>query len=596
MATAEELLRSTMLQPDPEGHISIGGDRVIRIPDSLKRLGVQFDHNIETVTFDCPRYWDEHDMSTMAVYINYMLSNGYKDRYPANNVRVDGDIMHFEWTISRNVTQVSGQVSFLICVMKTDGEGNEERHWNSELCQDAYVSPGMETEESPVETHPDLITQLLLRMASVEQINVQANEMQTLYDNTVEVANIAEETKNQALDTSNYIKNSYANAVRGNASGEIIRVDDVSPVEHQVKCRVRGKNLFDISKLALTSIKENEYSNRGYISEITENSVTITTNDGHVSNGYTITGKKLRELCPALRSGDTFVLNATTESISKFFYLSSPHIGTILFGQSYVVTEDMLNSGVIMYGLSNSSGAQKVGDCVISNIQVELGTTVTSYTKYFDTSTTMLTQCRKNIIPYPYTDTTVTRKGVTFTDNKDGTITIDGTTEATTSFVLFNGEMPVNGKYTLSGVTGGSGSTYYIQPVCSDKAHRGVTDGPNTYDWHNITLNRIQLSVVEGTKFSNLRIKPMLEIGESASSFERYEGTTTTPASDGTCIITSKSPTTTLFADTPGVIIEAEYNIDTVKFLNGIITPDRIQAATDTWLTSHYTEAEGTGF
>lgn len=169
MATADELLKNLTMQPDPEGHIVVGADRFITVPATLKRLGVQHDHNIETVTFDCPRYWDNHDMSTMTVYINYMLSNGYSDRYIADNVTADEDIMHFEWTISRNVTQVPGKVSFLVCVMKTDADGTEERHWNSEVCQDCSISAGMECTEVPIETNPDIVTQLLLRMDSVEQ-------------------------------------------------------------------------------------------------------------------------------------------------------------------------------------------------------------------------------------------------------------------------------------------------------------------------------------------------------------------------------------------------------------------------------------------
>ena len=168
MSLAEELLNDISVQPNPEGHIIIGGDRFITVPSNLKRLGVQYDHNMETVTFECPRYWDERDMSKMVVYINYMLSNGYKDRYPADNVRVDGDVMYFDWTISRNVTQVGGSISFIVCVMKTDGEGNEERHWNSELCKDCYISPGMETEETAADLYPDEVTQLLLRVASVD--------------------------------------------------------------------------------------------------------------------------------------------------------------------------------------------------------------------------------------------------------------------------------------------------------------------------------------------------------------------------------------------------------------------------------------------
>ena len=54
-----------------EEHIVIGSDRSITVPESLKRIAVQFDNDVETVTFDCPRYWDNLDLSTMKIYINY---------------------------------------------------------------------------------------------------------------------------------------------------------------------------------------------------------------------------------------------------------------------------------------------------------------------------------------------------------------------------------------------------------------------------------------------------------------------------------------------------------------------------------------------
>ena len=58
--TAEELLDSLSEEEisaytadsATEEHIVVGADRFITVPDSLKRIAVQFDHNIETVTFD----------------------------------------------------------------------------------------------------------------------------------------------------------------------------------------------------------------------------------------------------------------------------------------------------------------------------------------------------------------------------------------------------------------------------------------------------------------------------------------------------------------------------------------------------------------
>ena len=44
-----------------EEYIVIDKDRNITVPKSLQRVAVQFDHNAETLTFNCPRYWDNND-------------------------------------------------------------------------------------------------------------------------------------------------------------------------------------------------------------------------------------------------------------------------------------------------------------------------------------------------------------------------------------------------------------------------------------------------------------------------------------------------------------------------------------------------------
>ena len=168
MSKAENLLNSLntpsgLVNESEEPHIVIGYDRVVTVPDQLKRLAVQHDHDVETVTFDCPRYWDEHDMSQMSVYINYLRSDTYQAAYKVPTVTVDANnssIMHFDWTISRNVSSVTGKIVFLVCVKKTDADGNESNHWNSELCKDCYVSEGLEPNaEDLKEAYPDIIEQ-----------------------------------------------------------------------------------------------------------------------------------------------------------------------------------------------------------------------------------------------------------------------------------------------------------------------------------------------------------------------------------------------------------------------------------------------------
>ena len=153
-STAEEMLSSLTEEEiaaytanPEERHIIVDETRKITVPDELKRIAVQYDHNIETVTFDCPRYWDNHDMSTMTVYINYKRPDSIFGSYIADNIRIDESddaIMHFDWTISKNVTEKAGAISFLVCIKTVNDEGKDVNHWNSELNSEMYVSQGLE--------------------------------------------------------------------------------------------------------------------------------------------------------------------------------------------------------------------------------------------------------------------------------------------------------------------------------------------------------------------------------------------------------------------------------------------------------------------
>ena len=182
MSQAEDLLNSLSVTYEAgttpnESHIVIGRDRYIIVPDELKKIAVQNDHNIETVTFDCPRYWDQHDMSKMRIYVNYMRSDDEKGADLATNVVVDENdesIMHFDWTITGHMTALYGPVTILVCIQKVNEEdGTEQNHWNSELNTDMYVSEGMECEADVVAHYPGIITSLLARMDEVEELTTR---------------------------------------------------------------------------------------------------------------------------------------------------------------------------------------------------------------------------------------------------------------------------------------------------------------------------------------------------------------------------------------------------------------------------------------
>lgn len=146
-----------------EGHIVIGKDRIITVPDNLKRIAVQYDHNIETVTFDCPRYWDGLDMTVLNIYINYVCADRTVGTFKAINVTADKyyvGTMHFDWVVSKNVSMSKGKIAFQVCIKKTDADGNEEVHWNSEVCRDCYVSESLNCDVGELkEVYPDMFEQ-----------------------------------------------------------------------------------------------------------------------------------------------------------------------------------------------------------------------------------------------------------------------------------------------------------------------------------------------------------------------------------------------------------------------------------------------------
>ena len=187
MSKADELLNSLseddislqLANPETEPHIIIGEDRIISVPKELQRIAVQYDHDVETVTFDCPRYWDDLDMSKLNIYINYMRKDRYIGCYKATDIAVDGansNIMHFNWKISRNVSEVIGELKFLVCIKKSDAEGYEVNHWNSELNTEMYISQGLEAEESIFDAYPDIISQWEDEVNAVKQILLNARD------------------------------------------------------------------------------------------------------------------------------------------------------------------------------------------------------------------------------------------------------------------------------------------------------------------------------------------------------------------------------------------------------------------------------------
>ncbi len=136
-----------------------------------------------------------------------------------------------------------------------------------------------------------------------------------------------------------------------------------------------------------------------------------------------------------------------------------------------------------------------------------------------------------NLLPYPYENTTITKNGITFTDNGDGSITVNGT--ATSKSTIRLREMQktsfdMTKTYILSG--GGNQLCYlaadFYYGATWSKLVYTTSNGDIILDFPNIDVRwnkvNINILVVSGSTINNMIFKPMLEIGETASGFEPY--------------------------------------------------------------------------
>ena len=131
----------------------------------------------------------------------------------------------------------------------------------------------------------------------------------------------------------------------------------------------------------------------------------------------------------------------------------------------------------------------------------------------------------RNLIPYPYKDTTKTESGITFTDNGDGSITANGTATGRAQFIVIansSNKKLIAGTYTISGCPiGGSNGGYGVWSIVGKELGSGLTF---TYDTESQFY--INITIEEGTTVNNLVFKPMLNRGETALPYEPYTADT----------------------------------------------------------------------
>ena len=108
------------------------------------------------------------------------------------------------------------------------------------------------------------------------------------------------------------------------------------------------------------------------------------------------------------------------------------------------------------------------------------------------------------------TATTITKYGVTFTVNEDGSVTVNGTPSQTTSLTIRENFTLPNGEYILSGCPeGGSTSTYYLRLNANGTSNTDTGNGKN-FTINNNTISYVAIYTPAGQTYDNLTFYPMI--------------------------------------------------------------------------------------
>ena len=130
----------------------------------------------------------------------------------------------------------------------------------------------------------------------------------------------------------------------------------------------------------------------------------------------------------------------------------------------------------------------------------------------------------KNLIPYSRFSPTKTINGITFTNNGDGSITLNGTATAEAIFACIDETKAISlkaGTYTL---IGGLNSNIWLHgKIVEDDNFSTINqDRAVTFTFTENVSFRFNIRVSSGTVCENVVIKPQLELGTTATAYTPY--------------------------------------------------------------------------
>ena len=303
-----------------------------------------------------------------------------------NKNHVDQTVQAFDLTAQQAVTDVNnaGQTQ----TERVEGAGNDAVE---------SVKTAQGTAAQAVETAKTEAVQAVQTEGTNQTGNVSAEgkkQVQAVHAAAQEIVADREQIqKNKAGIEA--LKQGKADAIVETASGEIIQVEDSSGLGFE-GLRIFGKSTQDgvpspESPVPIVSVGDKGTLDVGVIGtnlfdvskiEDTWNgSYGIKNNNGVLTmvapsyNSTIATGKTLKELCPQMQEGGTYVFSAINSGTRNAILLYN--IDIFEYGKPMVITNEMLNSELRFYISANANDSG-----TIRNTQVNRGETVLPYEPY----------------------------------------------------------------------------------------------------------------------------------------------------------------------------------------------------------------------
>jgi hypothetical protein len=339
-----------------------------------------------------------------------------------------------------------------------------------------------------------------------------------------------------------------ANALKGSAEGNPIRIDDTSPLEHEIAVALRSKNLMPYPYLNTTR---------------TENGITFTDNgDGTVTANGTATGDVFFFCDNSFTSqvvGETYHLSGCPSGGGDKKYALDCYGGGVGYARD-------TGSGTTVTPQDNSKMTFRIviySGAAVNNLvfkpMLELGTTATEYTPFVDVNGAKVTRYGKNLCnPYDFT------LGQDWNGNQNPSLAVLNMPclPNTTYAISWNEEAKNKVKFIvekISTTATASNNTFSV----STNTDKSFTTKPNT-NCICVLVQDLDFNYLITYDFVE-SLKIQIEKGTTATEYEPYKEPTEYVANEnGNVSVTSVSPTTTLIADN-GAIISAEYNRDINK-------------------------------